>query len=141
MSNELNHFIVHVKDRRETGAFLAWLMAAPAPLEWGRFTQVISANGVGIDFLDDLVAPAGINRSHIAFLVTDEEFDAILGRIAERDVPFWADPLLKVEGEVNDEYGGRGVYLLDPGGTCAIEFMTTPYGDKPSVRSGVVTAG
>ncbi|WP_424889612.1 VOC family protein [Streptomyces sp. XH2] len=141
MSNELNHFIVHVKDRRETGAFLSWLMAAPAPLEWGRFTQVTSANGVGIDFLDDLVAPAGINRSHIAFLVTDEEFDAILGRIAEREVPFWADPLLKVEGEINDEYGGRGVYVLDPGGTCAIEFMTTPYGDEPSVRSGVVTAG
>ncbi|MEU1816629.1 VOC family protein [Streptomyces roseifaciens] len=135
MPNELNHVIVHVKDRRETGEFLSWLMDTAAPREWGRFTQITSSNGVGIDFIDDMVPTGDINRSHIAFLVTDEEFDAILGRIGERDVPFWADPMLKQPGEINHEYGGRGVYLKDPGGTCAVEFMTTPYGEEPSERA------
>ncbi|MCD9142894.1 VOC family protein [Streptomyces albireticuli] len=136
MPNELNHIIVHVKDRRETGAFLAWLAgSSEAPLDWGPFTQVTSSNGVGVDFADDLVPAENINFSHLAFLVTDGEFDAVLARIAERELPFWADPLLAEEGKINHDYGGRGVYVRDPGGTCVIEFITTPYGEQPSERS------
>lgn len=40
MPNELNHFIVHCRNRRESAAFLADLMAAPTPFDYGRFTQV-----------------------------------------------------------------------------------------------------
>ncbi|MDT0450703.1 VOC family protein [Streptomyces hesseae] len=143
MANELNHIIVHVKDRRETAAFVAGLMAAEAPRDWGHFTQITSSNGVGIDFCDDLVAPDDLNPSHLAFLVTDGEFDAILARITERGLPYFPDPLMRaeVEGTINHEYGGRGLYLRDPGGTVALEFMTTPYGEewteRPTRRSEV----
>ncbi|UQI48349.1 VOC family protein [Streptomyces sp. HU2014] len=136
MPNELNHIIVHVKDRRETGAFLAWLAgSAEAPLEWGPFTQVTTSNAVGVDFADEMVPAEKINLSHLAFLVTDEEFEAVLARIAERGLPFWADPMLTEEGKINHDYGGRGVYVRDPGGTCVIEFITKPYGEQPSERS------
>ncbi|MEU8582380.1 VOC family protein [Streptomyces abikoensis] len=136
MANELNHIIVHVKDRRQSAAFVAELMAAEAPRDWGHFTQITSSNGVGIDFCDDLVAPADLNPSHLAFLVTDGEFDAILGRITERGLSYYPDPLMRAEsaGTINHEYGGRGLYLRDPGGTVALEFMTTPYGDEPTKR-------
>ncbi|MFJ2608085.1 VOC family protein [Streptomyces sp. NPDC087425] len=127
MSNELNHFIVHCRDRRESAAFLADLMAAPTPLDWGRFTQVSTENGVGIDFADDLVPHDRINESHVAFLVTDAEFDAILGRLKRDGVPYWPNPGKTAEGEINHGYGGRGLYTLDPGGTVLAEFMTTPY--------------
>ncbi|MCC3770847.1 VOC family protein [Streptomyces sp. UNOC14_S4] len=131
MPNELNHIIVHVKDRRAAANFVADLMDTAPPVDWGPFTQITSSNGVGIDFADDHVAPDNINGSHLAYLVTDEEFDAIFGRIEQRGVRYWADPSLNREGEINHNYGGRGVYVLDPGGTCAVEFITTPYGESP----------
>lgn len=42
MPNESNHFIVHCRKRRESAAFLADLVAAPAPFDCGRFTQFIT---------------------------------------------------------------------------------------------------
>ncbi|WP_030842216.1 VOC family protein [Streptomyces hygroscopicus] len=127
MPNELNHFIVHCRNRRESAAFLADLMAAPAPFDYGRFTQVNTSNNVGIDFADDLVPADRINESHIAFLVTDEEFDAILARLKKNSVPFWPNPAKTREGEINHLFGGRGLYTLDPGGTVLAEFITAPY--------------
>jgi hypothetical protein len=128
VANELNHIIVHCRNRRESAAFLADLMAAPTPLDWGRFTQLITSNNVGIDFADDLVPHDRINESHVAFLVTDEEFDAILARLKKDSVSFWPNPGKTLEGEINHMYRGRGLYTLDPGGTVLAEFITTPYG-------------
>ena len=133
MANELNHIIVHCRDRRASARFLSELMDAEAPIDWGPFTQVNSANGVGIDFLDSMIAPDAINRSHLAFLVTDGEFDAIFQRIQERSIRYWADPMCTIEGKINHHYGGRGVYVFDPGNTIAIEFITRPYGDVSAV--------
>ncbi|MEV6784744.1 VOC family protein [Streptomyces sp. NPDC051098] len=127
MANELNHIIVHCRDRRESAAFLADLMAAPSPVDWGRFTQVGTSNHVGIDFADDLVHLDRINESHLAFLVTDELFDAILARLKRGSVPFWPNPMKSREGESNHLYGGRGLCTLDPGGTVLAEFITAPY--------------
>jgi extradiol dioxygenase family protein len=135
MSHELNHIIIHSKNRRETAAFLTEIMGIETPpLDWGRFTQVGTSNGVGIDFADDFVPADEINLSHIAFLVTDDEFDAILKRITARSLPYFADPGFGVPNEINHDYDGRGLYLRDPGGTVAIEFITTPYGETFSVR-------
>ncbi|MGW4982096.1 VOC family protein [Streptomyces mirabilis] len=131
MADELNHIIVHCKDRHESAAFLSELLDTSTPMDWGRFTQVTSSNGVGIDFADDMVAPADINLSHLAFLVTDEEFDAIFTRIQGSSIRYWADPALRVQGEINRNYGGRGLYVLDPGSMVLIEAITTPY-DIPS---------
>ncbi|MFK8848734.1 VOC family protein [Streptomyces sp. Ac-502] len=128
MPNTLDHVIVHCHDQKATAAFLSDLMDAPAPADWGPFTQVQTANGVGIDFLDSQVAPDAINGSHVAFLVTDEEFDAIFDRIRKQSVRYWADPFRAKENEINHHWGGRGLYVLDPGGTVAIEFMTVTYG-------------
>ncbi|MEV6976437.1 VOC family protein [Kitasatospora sp. NPDC093806] len=140
MANELNHIIVHCHDRRQTAAFLAELMDAPAPVDWARFTQVTTANGVGIDFADDLVPAEAVNLSHLAFLVTDEEFDAVLDKLRERELPYWGDPAMSRAGEINHDYDGRGLYLLDPGATVSIEFITTPYGETPEPRTTMPSA-
>ncbi|MER7850558.1 VOC family protein [Kitasatospora sp. NPDC096077] len=140
MANELNHIIVHCKDRRRTAAFLADLMDAPAPVDWARFTQVTTSNSVGIDFADDLVPADAINISHLAFLVTDGEFDTVLTKVTDARIPYWADPAMSRAGEINHDYDGRGLYLLDPGATVSIEFITTPYGDVPQPRTTVPSA-
>ena len=83
-----------------------------------------TANGVNVDFLekDGEIAP-----QHYAFLVSEAEFDQILGRIKEERLTFWADPARTKAGEINRHDGGRGVYFEHPDGHL-LEAITRPYG-------------
>ncbi len=63
---------------------------------------------------------------HLAFLVDDELFDRILGRLRQRGIEFWADPHSRLTGEINHEHGGRGVYFRDLSGH-GLEVITRPY--------------
>ena len=49
--------------------------------------------------------------NHYAFLVTEDEFDAIFGRIQERGLDYYADPAGQQKGEINHHDGGRGRLL------------------------------
>ena len=64
---------------------------------------------------------------HYAFLISEQEFDEIFGRIVERGIAYYADPGGKVEGEINTNDGGRGCYFSDPDGHW-LEIITQPYG-------------
>jgi len=68
-----------------------------------------------------------VHPRHYAFLVTEEEFDQIFGRIRERGLPYWADPFERHPGEINHDDGGRGMYWHDPDGHV-LEIITRPYG-------------
>ena len=50
-----------------------------------------------------------ITPQHYAFLVSDDEFDAIFARIQSRGLSYWADPAKRHSGEINHHYGGRGL--------------------------------
>ena len=56
-----------------------------------------------------------------------KEFDEIFGRITERGIDYWADPMQQQAGEINHHDGGRGVYFPDPDGHL-LETITRPYG-------------
>ena len=124
MTVQLNHTIVNARDRHASAAFLARILGLPAPTAYGPFAVVDLANGVSLDFADDAGA---IRTQHYAFLVTDEEFDAILGRIVERGLDYWADPHHRRSNVVNTNDGGRGLYWSDPDGHN-LEIITRPYG-------------
>ncbi|MGV0801771.1 VOC family protein, partial [Mycolicibacterium elephantis] len=64
---------------------------------------------------------------HYAFLVSEDEFTEIYGRIQQRGMEHWADPRQTRPGEINRNDGGRGVYFLDPSGHY-LEILTRPYG-------------
>jgi catechol 2,3-dioxygenase-like lactoylglutathione lyase family enzyme len=124
MSVQLNHTIVHAGDKRRSAEFLAEILGLPAPAAYGPFLVVQVANGVSLDFLDD----AGpVRPQHYAFLVTEEEFDRILGRITARGLEYWADPFHDEPGRINTDDGGRGVYWSDPDGHN-LEIISRPYG-------------
>lgn len=55
----------------------------------------------------------------------DAHFDRAHRLIGNRGLEHWADPQRSRPGEINDEHGGRGVYLLDPG--HYLELLTRPY--------------
>jgi catechol 2,3-dioxygenase-like lactoylglutathione lyase family enzyme len=125
MAIQLNHTIVHARDKRESATFLAELLGLPEPEPFGPFLIVEVANGVSLDFIDDHAGP--ISRQHYAFLVSEPEFDAIFARIRERCLPYWADPRKQRPNEYNTHDGGRGVYWEDPSGHY-LEIITRPYG-------------
>lgn len=124
MAIELNHTIVAARDSEVSARFLTELFGLPNPEPFGPFLGVEVANGVTLDFLDSGNA---ITPQHYAFLVSEEEFDQIYGRILERDLPHWADPAKSRAGQINTNDGGRGVYFPDPDGHL-LEIITRPYG-------------
>ncbi len=113
MAVELNHTLVHARDPAASAASLAGLFGLGAPTRSGHFHCVVLANGVTLDFMR---AEGAIGWQHYAFLVGEDEFDRILGRIRTRGLPWWADPAHRQPGEINHRDGGRGVYWDDADG-------------------------
>jgi hypothetical protein len=128
MAAQLNHTIVHCRDPWESATFLAEMLDLPAPVPFGPFLGVETGNGVTLDYMrtDDDIA-----MQHYAFLVTEEEFDQIYGRILERGLDHYADPGGTEKGQINHKDGGRGVYWAEPSGHW-LEIITVPYGGWPS---------
>lgn len=126
MPIKLNHTIVQSRDKRAGADFLTTLFGLPAAEPWGPFLTVAVANEVTLDYLEFDGDPS---PQHYCFLVDDEEFDQIFGRIRERDLPHWADPGHRQANEINTHDGGRGVYFDDPSGHN-LEIITQPYGDE-----------
>ncbi|MFF0425247.1 VOC family protein [Streptomyces sp. NPDC004520] len=125
MSVELNHTIVHSRDKRESAEFFANLLNLEITAEWGPFIAVALGNGVTLDFAT--VPADSITPQHYAFLVSEEEFDAAYAQIRQRGIEHYADPHRKHPGTINHNDGGRGVYFMDPAGH-AMELITVPYG-------------
>ncbi len=126
MAITFNHTIVASRDRAGSAAFFTELFGLPAAAEFGPFLAVTLNHGVSLDFAQ---APDGadIHPQHYAFLVSENEFDEIYGRIRERGLQHWADPHGRQPGEINHHDGGRGVYFPDPSGHY-LEIITRPYG-------------
>ena len=123
MPVQLNHTIVAARDRHEAATFLADILGLAPPTTYGPFAVVELDNEVSLDFMDD----PEVWPRHYAFLVTEDEFDQIFGRIQTRGLTYWADPFEKQPGEINTNDGGRGVYWSDPNGH-KLEIITRPYG-------------
>lgn len=124
MAVDLNHTIVHAEDKEVSARFLADILDLEAPIPFGPFLVVKTANGVSLDFINSGGDP--VRSRHFAFLVSEAEFDQIFARIKDRGIGYWADPMGKVEGQINTHFGGRGFYFRGPEGHW-LEVITTPY--------------
>ncbi|MFE9098688.1 VOC family protein [Streptomyces sp. NPDC007264] len=131
MAVELNHTIVAAHDKEESARFLADLLGLDVEPPYGPFVPVQIPNGVTLDYMD---TPGAISPQHYAFLVSEDDFDAIFARIRAAGLAYWADPQHSRRGEINHNDGGRGAYFDDPNGH-RLEILTRPYGsggDRPS---------
>jgi catechol 2,3-dioxygenase-like lactoylglutathione lyase family enzyme len=127
MSATLNHTIVWCRDKLASSRYLTEILGLGHAKLSGPFMIVEMANGVSLDYHDFFGSAAEILSQHYAFLVTEEEFDEIFGRIRAGGQDYWADPGLRRTGEINHNDGGRGVYFQDPDGHL-LEIITRPYG-------------
>jgi hypothetical protein len=122
---ELNHTIVGAVDAQAAARWLADLLGLPPPEPTGPFWQVTLANGVALDFAS--VGDQPVVPQHYAFLISEDEFDEVHGRLLAGDRDIWADPHQRYPGEINHNDGGRGVYFLSDDGHF-LEVLTRPYG-------------
>jgi catechol 2,3-dioxygenase-like lactoylglutathione lyase family enzyme len=122
MAVQLNHTIVAAQDKGASAQFLADILGLDAPTPFGPFLCVETANGVSLDYAD---RAGPFESNHYAFLISEDEFDAVFARVTERQLTFWADPMHTREGVINDH--GRGFYFEDPSGHN-MEVLTRAYG-------------
>ncbi|MEY9993847.1 catechol 2,3-dioxygenase-like lactoylglutathione lyase family enzyme [Streptomyces sp. V4I8] len=124
MTVQLNHTIVAAHNKKASARFLADILGLEVSPQYGPFMPVEIPNGVTLDYMD---APDTITPQHYAFLVSEDDFDTIFGRIREAGLTYWADPHHRRAGEINHNDGGRGTYFEDPNGHN-LEILTRPYG-------------
>ena len=123
---ELNHTIVWCSDKQRSADFLTEILGLPPARTFFHFLVVDLMNGVSLDYYQK---EGPVAQQHYAFLVSDEEFDAGFERIQNQDLTYWADPARSKPGEINQHFGGRGVYFADPDGHL-LELITKPYGSE-----------
>jgi catechol 2,3-dioxygenase-like lactoylglutathione lyase family enzyme len=126
MAITFNHTIVAAKDREESAKFFTDLFGLPPAKEFGPFLAVTLNHGVSLDYAQ-VADDEDIRPQHYAFLVSEDEFTDIYGRIQSWGLQHWADPRGSRPGEINHNDGGRGVYFQDPAGHY-LEILTRPYG-------------
>ena len=128
MTLALNHLAVRCRDKKVSATYLTDVLGLQAPKPYGPFLVVDLENGVSMDYAS--VGPdTDIAYQHYAFLVSEDQFDQIFGRIQESGQEYWAFPGHRYPGRITRRDGGRGVYFDDPDGH-ALEVITRPYGDS-----------
>lgn len=125
MTVQLNHTIIPAKDKKESARFLSEILGLADPFPFGPF-MAVQVDTLTLDYVD-VGDDKEIEPRHYAFLVSEEEFDQIFGRIQAREIPYWADPHATRPQEINTNDGGRGCYFPDPDGHW-LEILTRPYG-------------
>lgn len=120
MTITLDHTIVPAHDKKESARFFARIFGLTTD-EPGHFAPVQINGALTLDFAD----AKSFDVHHYAFLVSDEEFDAILKRVQEAGIVFGSEPWDLDNGQLNSWNGGRGFYFRDPN-RHILELMTKP---------------
>ena len=123
MAIRFNHTILPARDALRAARFTADILGLPEPRVAGFFQVIDLADEASLDYAESSVEFHG---HHVAFLVSEDEFDTILARIRAHGIEHWADPRKSQPGQINYLHGGRGVYFDDPEGNH-LECITMPY--------------
>lgn len=120
---ELNHTLVHCRNKVESANFVSELLGLAPPVPFHIFLVVQLTNGASLDFIE---TNERFDPQHYAFLVGELEFEQIFGKIKDRKILYWADPAKNISNKINTHFGGRGLYFEEPSGNF-LEIITRPY--------------
>ena len=124
MTIHLDHTIVPARDKLVAAKLLAEVLGVPwSPASIGPFVAVYVNDGLTLDFVD---SGEKFEIYHHCFRVSDQEFDAILGRIKAKGIPFRSVVHGEMDNKVSTDFGGRGVYWNEPEGHYW-EMLTVSY--------------
>ena len=117
----LNHTIVPSHDKEQAAKFFARIFGLDYAGPVGHFAQVRVNNELALDYDNR----DRFESHHYAFVVSDQEFDAIFGRLKSEGIKYGSGPGSPTDGDINHRRGGRGLYFADPDGHL-LEIMTVP---------------
>jgi len=120
MAITLNHTIVPAHDKQASAEFFAAIFGLSAR-EMGHFVAVRVNDTLTLDF----DVRKTFESHHYAFHVSDAEFEAILGRVRAKGLPYGSGPDRHTDRKLYRRRGGRGLYFEDPYGHL-LEVMTVP---------------
>lgn len=115
----LNHTIVPARDKEGSAQFFAEIFGLKYEGAAGHFAPVRVNETLTMDFDNR----EGFESHHYAFHVTDEEFDAIFGRVQAKGIPYGSGPQSQDDMHTNNRRNGRGFYFKDPNGH-SLELLT-----------------
>ena len=107
----LDHTIIPSKDQEAGARFMAKMFGLEYKGKWGHFSPV-KVNDLSLDWDDR----EEFEPHHYAFLVTDQEFDEILGRVQAEGIPYGSGPRSQDDMQINHLHTGRGFYFRDADG-------------------------
>ena len=119
MAIVLDHTIVPARDKKAAAQFLARIFGLTYRPGAGHFAPVQVNDTLTFDFSDETT----FEPHHYAFHVSDDEFDAIFGRIQAEGISYGSGPWSLDDSKLNHRRNGRGVYFRDPSGHI-LELMT-----------------
>lgn len=129
MPIELDHTIVPSHHAAASAERLATLLGVPwsAVADIGPFSPVYVSDGLTLDFIQtDEAFPI----YHFCFRVSEEDFDAILGRLQEAGIAYRSSVRGPMDMQVNTDFGGRMLYWTEPDGHMW-EMLTVSYARQP----------
>jgi catechol 2,3-dioxygenase-like lactoylglutathione lyase family enzyme len=128
MAVELDHAIAPSRNKIASAKLLAELLGVPwSETGLGPFSPVYVNEGFTLDFIE---TQDPFEIYHFCFRVSEEEFDAILGRIKAAGIPFRSSVRGPMDMRINSDYGGRMVYWNEPDGH-QWEILTASYARQP----------
>jgi catechol 2,3-dioxygenase-like lactoylglutathione lyase family enzyme len=86
MAIHFNHTILSARDSERSAKFLAEILGLPEPRRWGPFHMVTTENDANLDYMD---TDGEIKPRHYAFLISEDDFDEIFGRIRDRQLSYY----------------------------------------------------
>ena len=119
MTIELDHTIIPARDKDEAARFFARIFGLDYGGPGGHFAPVEVNDRLTFDFDN----ASEFEHHHYAFHVSDDEFDAIFGRIRAERIVYGSGPRSHQNMELNHRNGGRGFYFANPDGHL-LELMT-----------------
>jgi catechol 2,3-dioxygenase-like lactoylglutathione lyase family enzyme len=106
MTITLNHTIVPARDKVAAAKFFARLFGLKRA-RTGHFAPVPVNKDLTLLFDDD----TDFDSHHLAFHVTDREFNAILGRVKKAEIEFGSAPWSLDDGKLND-WGAAAAFIF-----------------------------
>ena len=128
MTIQLDHLLVPARDRNAAAKRIAELFDVPwSTAGVGPFSPVYLNEGLTLDF-DEW--DGDVPKQHYCFRVSQEEFDAIFGRIRAAGLAYRSLPHGPMDMRVNTAHGGSIVYWEEPDGHVW-ELLTMSYARRP----------
>jgi catechol 2,3-dioxygenase-like lactoylglutathione lyase family enzyme len=132
MPVELDHTIVPSHHKIASAKLLAELLGVPwAETGLGPFSPVYVNQGLTLDFIE---TAESFPIYHFCFRVSQEDFDAILGRIQAAGIKYRSSVHGPMDMRINTEYGGNMIYWNEPDGH-QWEILTASYARQPTQAS------